>query len=193
MTKEQWRKIVRHKCQLLEPSYQLQAAKLAKSHCLAQFFFKHFQHFACYLAQQHELDTEPLIKALWQAGKQCYLPRIDPQIPQAMHFVPYAINTPLVANRYGILEPSTEVSAVPITRLEVVLVPLLAFNAHGQRLGAGGGYYDKTFASQKISPASPPLLIGYAYACQEIADIPIESWDIGLNGIITENGYRQFI
>lgn len=87
-------------------------------------------------------------------------------------------------NKYGIPEPLCEVNnVIPIDQLDLVFVPLVGFDAKGNRLGMGGGYYDRTL--QNVSQTDSAKIVGLAHDCQEVAELPIESWDIPLQLIIT--------
>ena len=91
----------------------------------------------------------------------------------------------LAPNAYGIAEP---LATAPEVRPAVVLVPLLAFDAEGHRLGYGGGYYDRTF---DLLPGM--TLIGVAYSGQKVALVPREKHDHPLDLVITENGIGRFM
>ena len=88
------------------------------------------------------------------------------------------------ANRFGIPE-SIAAELLEATSLDVVLLPVVAFDRLGHRLGTGGGYYDRTFAFRQGS-SSPPLLIGIAYAFQEVDAIEVAAWDVDLDWVVTE-------
>jgi 5-formyltetrahydrofolate cyclo-ligase len=70
-----------------------------------------------------------------------------------------------------------------------VLLPLLGFDAAGTRLGMGGGYYDRSFAFRQ-GRAAPPLLVGVGFACQELPALAPEPWDVPLDALLTERGFR---
>jgi 5-formyltetrahydrofolate cyclo-ligase len=90
------------------------------------------------------------------------------------------------ANRYGILEPKLNCSQIcPLPELDYVLMPLVAFDKFGNRLGMGGGFYDRTLARLYEQHWQQPQLIGLAHACQQVDELPIESWDVPLKTIIT--------
>jgi 5-formyltetrahydrofolate cyclo-ligase len=135
-----------------------------------------------YHALPHEADPELLQKRLVGLGCHIAFPRIVAKdFALAFHCVPDG--EVLRAGRYGIAEPADHFpSAVP----DLLLVPLLAFDRHGHRLGYGGGFYDRTLEVLKI-PA-----IGIAYAGQEVSSIPAEAHDRRLDGILTEQGFRRF-
>ncbi|MBC3210899.1 5-formyltetrahydrofolate cyclo-ligase [Serratia fonticola] len=138
---------------------------------------------AAFLSFDGELDTGPLIERLWQLGKQVYLPVLHPFSPGNLLFLHYTAQTPLVSNRFKILEPALDVrNVLPVSQLDVVLTPLVAFDSAGQRLGMGGGFYDRTLQNwQHIGPYP----MGIAHDCQQVSALPVEQWDIPLPEIIT--------
>ena len=110
------------------------------------------------------------------------------QAGRSLRFAAWRPGDPLQPNRYGIPEPPLAPSSLlEPTALDVVLLPLLGFDRHGNRLGTGGGYYDRSFAflRGRRRPARPRL-IGVGYACQEVAALPAAEWDVGLDAIVTE-------
>lgn len=143
---------------------------------------------AAFLAFRGEPDLMPALEALHHAGRRIWLPVVD---GDAMIFRRWIPGAAMQANRYGIDEP-VEGNLCPPDKLEVVLMPLVAFSPTGTRLGMGAGYYDRTFAFCRHRPESGPLLAGVAYALQEVDSLPAESWDVPLDAVITERGLRQF-
>lgn len=130
-----------------------------------------------------EADPRRLMAALAALGHRLALPCVF-AARSALVFREWKSGDSLKPNAYGIAEPLAEaVELVP----DAVLVPLLAFDASGHRLGYGGGYYDRTFE------ALPPRrrLIGIAYSGQEISAVPREAHDHRLDIIVTENGVRR--
>ncbi len=105
-----------------------------------------------------------------------------------LQFAPWRPGDPLVQNRYGIPEPdlAPEARWLPAD-LDIVLVPLLGFDRHGTRLGAGGGYYDRSFAFLRsvVRPARP-LLIGVGYDFQEVDVLIPERWDVAMDLVVTD-------
>ena len=139
------------------------------------------QHFALYIAMKDELSTEPLLDILWQQQKACYLPKLMPD--QTLVFAPYNRDATLIANRFGIGEPTTE--PIDNSLLEIIFMPLVAFDVQGHRLGMGAGYYDRTLATL-MKQAKPPLLIGLAYDVQKAENIIADPWDIDMDFVVTE-------
>lgn len=153
--------------------------------------FQTSQRIAAYWPVQGEIDPLPLVKLAFQLNKRCYLPVLQPGQEKQLLFYEYHLKDRLTPNRYGIPEPSTaQRRPIAVSRLNLVLVPLLAFSEQGQRLGRGGGYYDSSFAFLKENPRSRQLkLIGLAYEFQKMASLPQAEWDIPLCGIATEKRF----
>ncbi|EFW11795.1 putative ligase [Serratia symbiotica str. Tucson] len=138
---------------------------------------------AVFLPFDGELDTTALIERLWLSGKQIYLPVLHPFSTGYLSFLRYTPNTPLVCNRFNILEPQLELRGVlPLGELDVMLTPVVAFDDTGQRLGMGGGFYDRTLHHWRRGGLYP---IGLAHDCQQVAQLPTEHWDIPLPEILT--------
>lgn len=127
-----------------------------------------------------EIDTRPLMRRLEAAGHPLALP-VTPPRGQPLVFRRWRFGAPLVSGRFGTSVPSEEAGeAVP----DFLLVPLLAFDRRGLRLGYGGGYYDRTLAGLPGARA-----IGVGYAAQEVAAVPAGPHDWPLAGIATERGF----
>lgn len=103
---------------------------------------------ALFLSFDGEINTKPLIHALWAQGKQVYLPVLHPFSRHHLLFLHYRPDSQLVKNRFHIDEPPLDVRDVlPLEKLDIMLIPLVAFDTQGQRLGMGGGFYDRTLAN----------------------------------------------
>lgn len=138
---------------------------------------------ALFISMDEELNTRPLIEWLWQNGKQVYLPRIHPFAEGELIFQRYTAQTPLIRHKFGIWEPIADVTQItPRSALEMIFVPLVGFDARGERLGMGGGYYDRTLQGWTETSLLP---VGIAYDCQFVAEIPREAWDIPLAAVLT--------
>lgn len=105
----------------------------------------------------------------------------------SLRFAPWRPGDALVANRFGIPEPTPGPDArLHASDLSLVLLPLLGFARDGQRLGMGGGFYDRSLAFRRDRPAPPPRLVGVAYALQEASGWDADPWDVRLDAIVTE-------
>lgn len=169
-----------------------QQRRFAAEHCadqlIGQSVFRNAHRIAAYLPADGELDPTPIIERAWHMGKQVYLPVLIPQGENRLWFAEYHPDTTLVANRFGILEPCGAVhTRVHPLALDLVLTPLVAFDALGHRLGMGGGYYDRSFAYLRRHRIwLRPRLIGLAYDFQRQARLPAAVWDVALQGIATD-------
>lgn len=138
---------------------------------------------ALFLSFDGELDTRPLIEQLWRAGKRIYLPVLHPFSSGNLLFLHYHPQSELVVNRLKIQEPKLDVRDVlPLSELDVLITPLVAFDSQGQRLGMGGGFYDRTLQNWQRYGVQP---VGYAHDCQQVERLPVEQWDIPLPAVVT--------
>ncbi len=142
---------------------------------------------AVYVAAGSELDTEALINALHHARKRVLVPAIKADADRAMSMVPLEAHAPMRRRLHGIREPAQRRRSAH-SRIDVVVMPLQGFDGTGMRLGSGAGYYDRWLAQQRPRP----FCVGYAYALQEVANLPRESWDQMLDAVCTERGLRYF-
>lgn len=136
---------------------------------------------ALYLSNDGEISPEWIARWCWDNHIPVYLPVLN---GQALLFAKYEENSQWQKNSFNILEP---IDPKPLTgqEMDIVLMPLVGFDAQGGRLGMGGGFYDRTFENQ----ASKTSLYGLAHDCQEVSSLPIESWDVPLQGILTSTRY----
>lgn len=188
MNRQTLRARFRLKRQMLSDLKKEQTARaLAECFCSSEWFTA-FQRFAVYMANDGELNPAPIVERLWLAQKTCYLPVLTGAgKDRILKFKPYQPHTKLTPNHFGILEPKTS-KAIHRTELDIVLMPLVAFDPYGNRLGMGGGYYDRTF--QNISPThKKPHLIGLAYEFQKLDYLQNEPWDVPLEGVFTEKKF----
>lgn len=180
------RQNARAKRRALTRAERTQKSAQAAAHLIAQLPDR-AQRIALFLSLPEEIDTTPLITALWQRGARLYLPYTVAR-DQALQFLPYAPHTPLQPDALGIPAPVWQAKhALAGNALDLIILPLVAWDAHGNRIGMGGGFYDRTFAA----PARPPLW-GYAYDCQRVAHIDRAAWDVGMDALISESGWYYF-
>lgn len=135
---------------------------------------------AVYLRRDGELDLAPVIAK----GHECGVVFAVPVLAcGSLRFAAYRAEEPLRRGRYGLLEP---VNPVPL-RPSLVLTPLVALDAQGNRLGMGGGYYDRYFTEHpKVER------IGVAHECQRASELPTDPWDVRLDAVVTEQGWQCF-
>ncbi|KZC37446.1 MULTISPECIES: 5-formyltetrahydrofolate cyclo-ligase [Rhodanobacter] len=140
---------------------------------------------AGYWASHGELPLNLAIAPLAGRGQQFLLPVIT--AGRQLRFAPWQAGDEVQPNRYGIPEPVAPGELLEPFQLDLILVPLLGFDRHGHRLGHGGGYYDRSFAflNEQVRPTEP-LLVGIAYAFQELPAIEEAEWDVPLDFVATE-------
>lgn len=169
----------------LSAAQQLQAEKAIVAPLLAQLSALHPRTLALYLANDGEPSTRALAQALWALGYHLTLPVIHPFTRQHLLFLQYNKTTPMATNRYGIEEPMLDCSTlVPLSAHGALLMPLVGFDKQANRLGMGGGFYDRTLASLSMRPQRPRL-IGIAHDCQFVDALPTALWDVPLDAIVT--------
>ena len=141
-------------------------------------------YMAGYWAMQGEISLHALLSPA-PAFVYC-LPCLTHE--RSLRFAPWRFGDALVQNRYGIPEPDLlPESLLAPQEMHAVLVPLTAFDARGTRLGAGGGYYDRSFAFLRDVPRpARPLLIGVGYDFQEAPELVAEPWDVPMDLIVTD-------
>ena len=129
-----------------------------------------------------EIDTQAMIERAFADGKTVALPRVDRSTQSlAMHSVKSLGE--LVASKWGIREPSAEAPVISASGIEFILMPGVAFDRTGNRLGYGRGYYDKLLTS--VDPAL--ARVAGAFSCQIVVKVPVGSHDQKIDTIITEN------
>ena len=205
------RQLIRNKRQLLDQNTQRQQANLLAERLKAHPKIADAKSIAIYLSNDGELNTQKFIHDCWQRNIKTYLPVIHPFSKGHLLFLHYDRHTLMKKNKYGIAEPQLNVQHVlPVTEIDIIFTPLVAFDNTGARLGMGGGYYDRTLASwsnkksnqqpnkkseQKFSQndvSKKPYPIGLAHDFQQVEKLPTEPWDIPIPEIITPNENFKF-
>jgi len=147
------------------------------------------RNISVYLANDGELSLDQVVDSIWQRKKRAYLPVLFGRKSRIMHFARFHEKTIFKLNRFGILEPNIKIKRqLKPHQLDLVLMPLVAFDINGNRIGMGGGFYDKTFSYLRNRNSwRKPKLIGIAYDFQEVESLPDDPWDIPLDFIVTES------
>jgi 5-formyltetrahydrofolate cyclo-ligase len=156
--------------------------KLVKSHGAGSI--------ACYWPFDGEPDITPVYRRLLAEGCELVLPVISGDDKHGMHFHSWRDDTGMGKNRYGIVEPM-KTGAVPLSSLDMLLMPLVGYDRLGNRLGMGAGYYDRCLESLRDLPT--PLRVGIAYSLQEVDPVEKNKWDIPLHGLVNEHGWFTFV
>ncbi len=193
MKTQQIRKQIRSQRKQLSKKQQNLHEIALKRLILRSKILRRYKRFAIYLDNDGEIQTDSLIKLLLKLKKQVYLPVLYPLQHNRLWFLPYNKSTSLKLNRYKILEPTNYKERVTTCSLSVIFMPLVAFDEKGNRIGMGGGFYDRTLSHCKTQSQRHPVLIGLAHELQKLYLIDNNSWDIPMDMIITEKKIRNFL
>lgn len=149
---------------------------------------------ALYFASDGEITTDGLMAHMWQSGRQCYLPILSNLAGGRLWFAPVRADSTFLINRFGIPEPIVASHELRYAKqLDLVLMPLVGFDNQGNRIGMGGGFYDRTLAFRhRRQKWLGPRLIGLAHACQQVSQLESNFWDISLNAIATDKQFQLF-
>jgi 5-formyltetrahydrofolate cyclo-ligase len=149
---------------------------------------------AVYQPYGHEADIAQLTSRAWNRGCIVHAPVITDRSRFLMRFVPYARNAALKANSFGIPEPANNSRDwVSPLHLDVIFMPLVAFDRHGWRLGSGAGFYDRCLSHLRVDRRwRRPKLIGVAYEHQLTDALSPGEWDVPMDAVITENRIYRF-
>lgn len=194
MNSQQLRKTIRaHRRQLTQQTQQAHSRLMA---CNATSYhpLQHSKRIAFYFAANGEIDPLPLIDRARAAGKRCYFPVLRERPSKSLWFAELKTSQPIKLNRFGIPEPGNHHRQITMPwGLDLIILPLVAFDLSGNRLGMGGGFYDRTLSFKLTrSHWQGPKLIGLAHELQKVRRLPVNAWDIPLDAVITEKQLYKF-
>lgn len=171
----------------LSPSVQQQHSQALCQNAIKHNSYRNSSHIAFYIANDGEIDPYLLIEHARYMGKKIYLPVLSP-LKNSLYFAPYEEGSRLKLNCFNIPEPACHPALWKTAgQMDLLLLPLVAFDAHGNRVGMGGGFYDRTLAYLRHRHFwKKPVLAGLAHETQKVEQLHRQSWDIPLNYIITE-------
>lgn len=166
-----------------------QAAKALAKRILALDEYTRAQRIAAYFAVNGEIGLDPVIDQALADGKQVYLPNLD---QQALRFAPYFHGQKMRNNKFRLPEPDVaDETMIGPAELDLVLAPLVVFDPGRNRIGMGGGFYDRSFAFRKNPENTSPVLIGVAHELQKVDALEAEKWDVRLDMVVTDTAiYR---
>jgi 5-formyltetrahydrofolate cyclo-ligase len=173
------------------PAPERQATALAVArHLVDTGWLRPGLRLAAYVALPEEIDVSPCLRSALNHGCLPWLPRIESARASRMVFAPAA--GALRLNAFGIPEPATR-ERLGSRWMHLILVPLVAFDGRGARLGMGGGFYDRALAWRRWRTAWPgPRLVGIAHSSQRVGRIASLPHDVRLDAVITEQGLTRF-
>lgn len=167
---------------------QIDQSRAAASLCtriIKLLVYQQSNHIAVYFAVSGEISLDPVINHALTAGKQIYLPSLD---QKSLRFSAYCHSQKMCINKFKLPEPDVNPEdRLHPHELDLVFVPLVAFDAACNRIGMGGGFYDRSFMFRQQSLCKPTL-IGVAHDSQKVDQLIPEAWDVRLDQIITDRG-----
>ncbi len=181
------RRQLRARRRALPDNVQLQHAHAVAAHLRQCARIRRARRIGLYLACDGELDLQPLRIWLLRRHTACWLPVLA---GKRLRFRPWHWREPMRANRYGIREPVAG-PEIDVDELDVLLLPLVACDRQGNRLGMGAGWYDRTLADDRLV-AGGPWRVGVAHQLQQLTALPVQPWDVPLQALVTEQGLTHF-
>ena len=164
-------------------SLELAGRKLGERICILPEY-EQAERIAAYFAVNGEISLDFVIDQALAQGKQIYLPNLD---QKTLRFSPYFRQQKMRINKFKLPEPDvSDDEMLAPTSLDLVLAPLVAFDPAGNRIGMGGGFYDRSFAFRRESSSVKPLLIGVAHELQKVDQLEPEPWDVRLDKVVTD-------
>ncbi|WP_185970683.1 5-formyltetrahydrofolate cyclo-ligase [Pseudoluteimonas lycopersici] len=186
--RDQLRRELRARRRELPAAQRIAAADALAAQLLALPFAPERGYVAGYWAMDGEIALHAWQLKLPRSCVYCLPVLADDEL---LRFAPWRPGDALVTNRFGIPEPDIEPSsALQAGDMDFVAMPLVGFDAHGTRLGMGGGWYDRSFAFRRESPA-PPWLVGVGFEAQRVDSIDLHDWDVRPDATCTESAIYQ--
>lgn len=165
--------------------YQQSESKIICNKIRSLNEYRYAKRIALYYPNKREVNLQRLFNSAPLQGKKCYFPVMNEH--GTLSFMPAHLKTKFVKNKYDIMEPEGSLdNAINPDELNIIFLPLVAFDSFGNRLGMGAGYYDQT-----LKQCKNPLLIGVAYEFQKQPYIEPQDWDLKLNMVITNKGIQR--
>jgi 5-formyltetrahydrofolate cyclo-ligase len=182
--KEELRRTARQVRDAIATEPRRRAAESAAGHLLALPRLAGARRVALFAAVGSELDATAVARGLRARGVEIVYPRVV-RGARRLEFHLVGDESELVPGAFGIPEPAADAPVAPVQSIDAFVVPGLAFDAGGARIGWGRGYYDRSLAA-----APERLRIGYCFECQLVPEVPLEPSDLPMHAIVTETGAR---
>ncbi|MGF6224785.1 5-formyltetrahydrofolate cyclo-ligase [Pseudomonas frederiksbergensis] len=191
LPRPQLRRMLRKARRALTPSQQREAARGLYKQLIQHPLFRRAKHISLYLPNDGEIDPRLLMRAAQRRGKATYLPVLSAWPRTKMVFQRIRPGEKLKPNRFRIPEPRHNIARQrKVWALDLVLLPLVGFDDVGGRLGMGGGFYDRSLAYlARRKNWRKPTLLGLAHECQKVQRLAQASWDVPLQGTVTDKAW----
>lgn len=178
LSKEGLRRLFREKRSALSAETRAEASTQIVDHLVAQEAFQESMGIGAYWSLEEEVDTRALIEKCFEMGKRVYLPRVNKEETRLEFCLFLGDVADLRPGPFQIQEPTTPES--PSESIDLIVVPGLAFDMRGHRLGYGAGYYDRFLANKQAH------LAGVAFDIQTIDILPVGDHDVAVDMVVTE-------
>ncbi|MBB3241273.1 5-formyltetrahydrofolate cyclo-ligase [Pseudomonas sp. Tn43] len=191
LPRPQLRRMLRKARRALTPCQQREAARGLYKQLIQHPLFRRAKHISLYLPTDGEIDPRLLMRAAQRRGKTTYLPVLSAWPRTKMVFQRIRPGEKLKPNRFRIPEPRHNIARQrKVWALDLVLLPLVGFDDVGGRLGMGGGFYDRSLAYlARRKNWRKPTLLGLAHECQKVQRLAQASWDVPLQGTVTDKAW----
>lgn len=191
LSRPQLRRLLRQRRRALSKTQQRQASHDLYRQLAQSPSFRRARHIALYLPSDGEIDPALVLKAARKRGKHIYLPVLSAWPRTRMVFQRVGRHEKMTGNRFGILEPRPQPARQRrLWALDLVLLPLVGFDAKGGRLGMGGGFYDRSLAYlSRRKKWHKPTLLGLAHECQRVDELAMANWDVPLQATVSDKAW----
>jgi 5-formyltetrahydrofolate cyclo-ligase len=155
------------------------------AHLLSWEIYRSSKVLFCFVSFRSEINTFPIIEQSLKLGKEISVPKINLSTGEMHAYIIEDLNSSLEPGHYGILEPVTTCRELDYHRLELIITPGLAFTLHGERLGYGGGFYDRFMGCHKQA-----ISCALTYNRLILSELPVKEHDLAVDYVITESGVK---
>lgn len=203
--KSKLRRAINDSLNSMTPEVRRRKSRLICKHLEQLAAYQRARTIMAYVALEEEPDPWPLVRAAWAAGKQVVMPRVDPpfeepRIPRIhdRRILPFVLEEQLLddpaehpglrVDVFGIFEPKSTSAEIPVGEIGLILVPCLAYDRCGRRMGKGGGFYDRFLAREDMTAVS----CGLAFSEQVFGRLPNCPHDRSVDILVTETGIMDF-
>ncbi len=185
--KSQLRNEMRERMKAIPPGEAAEKSQAACSLLIAEPVFRNSRTIMIYLSIPGEVDTRDLATQGWKGGKSVLVPKVDWEHKHMDPVVIRSLDAGVREGRYGIPEP-VEGEPHPLDEIDLIVVPAVAFDRRGYRLGRGGGYYDRFLAHPQVRAVA----CGLGFEVQVVDQVPTDSHDHPIDMLVTEKQVLQF-
>ena len=186
--KQALRKDLKSRLRKLSPEERSHQSKTIFKKLISTDFFKKSKTLSLYLNMPSEVDTNDLLKYCFDSGKRCFIPHYTEKDMKMVLLKDLQDYDNLQLTAWNIKQPSDDEIRVDIMdegHLDLIVVPGLGFTRSGLRLGRGKGYYDNYFRKYEVKFGERPYLVGLAYSCQMVDDLPADEFDITVDEVLS--------